>query len=107
MNEQTKITRQPWGWQKFGDVYSLTAQHGMREIILGAIKDRKTGHPVLAMNHNGILEKVNPEHPNAKFIVTAVNCHDELIETLEEFIKHPLSGDMERAKEIIKKAKQQ
>ncbi len=90
METKTEVghTPTPWEWQKFGEDYNLTAQHGMREIIIGVIDKNRfdvnyASHPEVAMNKNGILQSINPEHPNAAFIVKAVNSHDELLEALK------------------------
>ena len=71
-----KHTKGEWAWQKFGEGYCLTAQHGMREIIIGAnllnSEDEGDRRTHVTMNSpNGILESINPEHPNAKLIAAA------------------------------------
>lgn len=69
---KTKHTPGKWAWQLMGDTYNLTAQHGMREIILGGIEHGSMGYPVLGMcNDKGILRDVDPNHPNAKLIAAA------------------------------------
>ncbi len=76
-------TRADWAWQKFGNIYMLTAQHGMREIIIGANVDEKTGVAYPSMNNDGILREINPEHPNAKLIASASG----LLELLKEIVE--------------------
>jgi hypothetical protein len=73
MKIETKHTHGPWAWQKFGDKYCLTAQHGMREIILSANAKRE-----VVMNTDGILRPVDPNHPNAKLIELAPDMYDAL-----------------------------
>lgn len=72
--EEFKGTKAPWVWQKFGYATYLTAQHGMREIIIGSIND------VPAMNVDGILRRVDTDHPNAKLIAAA----PDLLEALQD-----------------------
>lgn len=74
-----KHTKGEWAWQLFGDTYMLAAQHGKREIIIGAIKAPKFNYPVPAMSNNGILKLVDKDHPNAKLIAAA----PDLLEALE------------------------
>ena len=75
---KTKHTKGPWAWQLFGDTYSLTAQHGNREIIIGAIEHPKMGYPVVGMNDDGIMEVVDKLHPNAKLVAAAPELLSEL-----------------------------
>ena len=77
-----KHTKAPWAWQKFGKNHFLTAQHGMREIILSGNKD-KGGASYPSMNKDGILQPIDPEHPNAKLIAAA----PELLEALQKVRK--------------------
>jgi hypothetical protein len=87
MNNETQHTAGPWAWQRFGDTYSLTAQHGMREIIIGAIKHGSMGYPVVGMNSDGILRDVDPAHPNATLIASAPSLlkeNQELKERVKE-----------------------
>lgn len=86
---EAKITKGEWAWQKFGDKYNLTAQHGMREIILSAsINEDKSLQPYLSMNEDGILKPINPNHPNAKLIAAA----PDLLEACIEALKHHQGG---------------
>lgn len=71
-------TKGKWDWQLFGDTYYLTAQHGMREIIIGAINHPEFSIPVPAMNYNGKLQVVDKNHPNAKLISKAPEMHEAL-----------------------------
>lgn len=74
-------TKAPWAWQNFGEETCLTAQHGLREIIIGANVDRnKVGIAYASMNNNGRLERINPEHPNAKLIAAAPDLLEALIQ---------------------------
>jgi hypothetical protein len=94
----TKYTLGPWMWQLFGDTYSLTAQHGMREIIVGAINHDKMRYPVVAMNKNGILSDIDPDHPNAKLIAAAPEMLEALLIVIEHFEvkeKHRIYGGNE------------
>jgi len=77
---ETAYTEPPWAWQKFGDKYCLTAQHGMREIILSA---NKGGN--IEMNQDGILENIDPNHPNPKLISAA----PDLLEACQLVMKSP------------------
>jgi hypothetical protein len=69
---ETKDTSMPWGWQKFGDEWCLTAQHGMRAIILAVRKGKLTSLV------DGLLVPFDPKHPHAQFIIDACNQHDRL-----------------------------
>lgn len=93
--DQSQPTPGPWAWQKFGDYYCLTAQHGMREIIIGALKTRP-GIPFAAMNTGHRLEAVHPEHPNAKLIAAAPEVTDDASELLF-FLKDVPLGKFEEA----------
>ena len=84
-----KHTKGPWAWQAFGPTHSLAAQHGMREIIIGATKEKQMGYPIVAMNQDGILQAVDPEHPNAKLIAAAPALH-EALSALVELKKHKI-----------------
>ena len=68
---ETKFTKGKWEWQLFGDNYLLTAQHGMREIIIGAIMHPEMDYPVVGMNNDGLLRVIDKDHPNAKLIAAA------------------------------------
>lgn len=71
-NNQQVITKGPWAWQKFGEYFLLCAQHGMREIIVSSLPVAKKPIPTYpAMNINGRLEAIDPNHPNAKLIADA------------------------------------
>lgn len=88
--EGNKHTKAPWAWQRFGDTYSLTAQHGMGEIIIGAIVHGGMGYPVVGMNQEGILKDVDPLFPNAKLIAAA----PELLMACEAFMELWKDSDM-------------
>ena len=103
-------TAAPWGWQRFGDTYSLTAQHGMREIIIGGIKHGQMGYPVVGMNLDGILQDVDPSHPNAKLIAAAPDML-KIIQEAEAWLSFNLNPDADQIRvykmalrEVIKKA---
>lgn len=84
---KAQYTSGPWAWQRFGDTYYLTAQHGMREVIIGAIPHGEMKYPVVGMNLDGVLRDVDPDHPNAQLIASA----PELLKALEDayrFIDH-------------------
>jgi len=104
-----KSTKAPWAWQKFGNKYCLTAQHGMREIILGANPvDGENGFApcMVVMNEDGILRPIDPDHPNAKLIASA----PELLEALHWAKGIGKNGEvhdkivMDRINMVIKKA---
>lgn len=76
-----EFTKGKWAWQLFGDTYSLTAQHGMREIIVGAIEHPEMEYPVVGMNNDGLLRVVDKVHPNAKLIAAAPEMYKQLIST--------------------------
>ncbi len=74
-------TKGIWAWQKFGNKYLLTAQHGFREIIIGAnIVDPDMGYIECypSMNDDGLLKPIDPTHPNAKLIAAAPDLLNEL-----------------------------
>jgi hypothetical protein len=77
-----KHTKGPWGWQKFGSYDSLTAQHGMREIIIGSVTTESGLSSFVAMNKDGILNPIDRDHANAKLIAKA----PEMIEALKDMI---------------------
>ena len=60
-----KHTPGPWAWQKFGKEYCLTAQYGMRAIVLAT---RKNGPTSLV---GGLLVPLIPDHPDARLIAAA------------------------------------
>ena len=79
-------TQSPWAWQKFGTEYLLTAQHGMREIIIGATDlnanidccdNRVIANTVPTMNKDGICRPIDPVHPNAKLIAASPELLEE------------------------------
>ena len=70
----------PWAWRLFGDTYTLHADHGRRDTIIGAIPHGQMKYPVVAMSIDGRLKDVDPEHPNAALIASA----PELLEALEK-----------------------
>ena len=70
----------PVAWQKFGKEYCLTAQYGMRPIILSV----GNGKLMLRDQATDRLIPLSPEHPDAKFIVDAYNLHDRLVKALEK-----------------------
>lgn len=109
---ETKFTKKEWAWQKFGNQYMLTAQHGMRSIIIGTVRDRQNTmvHSV-ATNVDGILQPITPDNPDAKLIAAA----PELFEVVSAILLEqemrietglPLLTDtlIEIAKAAIKKA---
>jgi hypothetical protein len=111
---ETKHTPGPWAWQKFGGNHCLTAQHGLREIIIGANPSRGNKMPVVVMNNDGILYPVDPGHSNAKLIAASPDLLEALIE-LESFAPDGVNGKptafdngllaaIMKAKEAIKKA---
>ena len=67
---KTTHTPGPWAWQSFGCGNLLIAQHGRRPVVLGAITDLEK-HCAPAMNKDGRLELVDPDHPNARLIAAA------------------------------------
>jgi hypothetical protein len=77
---ETKHTKGEWAWQKFGNYYLLTAQHGMREIILAAYQNNDYAYPT--MNDDGILKPVDSNHPNAKLIAAAPISYEQNIRNL-------------------------
>lgn len=70
MNE-LKHTPGPWAWRRFGDTYTLHADHGGGETIIGAIPHGEMKYPVVAMSIEGRLSDVDPDHPNAKLLKAA------------------------------------
>lgn len=70
MSEHTK---EPWGWQKFGDEWMLVAQHGMRDIVINT-RRRGLNGAQLCMRKDGIMYPMTPEHPDAQRIVACVNA---------------------------------
>jgi len=82
---ETKYTHGPWGWQSFGSGLFLTAQHGMREIILSSARKGMNGSEI-TMNKDGILEPIDPNHPNAKLIAAAPMLLKACIEARELLI---------------------
>lgn len=70
-NSKSEITKGPWAWRRFGDTYTLHAEHGRRDTILGAIPHGEMKYPVVAMSIDGRLTDIDPEHPNAKLIAAA------------------------------------
>lgn len=103
-------TKGPWAWQRFGSYYSLTAQHGMREIIISANPDRENyGNPVVVMNNDGILNPIDPQHPNAKLIATApelLQACTDLLTIYKKYANDDPGEDMtaDFAEAAIKKA---
>ena len=94
----TKHTPGPWALQKFGDNYCLTAQYGMREIILAA-RGRK-----MVMNNDGILRPIKPHHPNAKLIAAApdlLEALQRLIDVYSATLIEEFSHDPEKDEDII------
>ena len=80
-----KYTKAKWDWQLFGDTYYLTAQHGMREIIIGAINHPEFEMPVPAMNYDGRLQVIDPDHPNAKLISKAPEMYEALKDLIQRY----------------------
>lgn len=85
-----KHTKGPWGWQKFGDYDSLTAQHGMREIIIGSVTTESGLSSFVAMNKDGILNPIDRDHPNAKLISKS----PEMLEALKWFVNAMNDGSL-------------
>lgn len=85
---ETKYTAAPWAWQLFGDTYMLAAQHGRREIIIGAIEAPEWKYPVPAMTDKGLLKVVDNQHANAKLIAAA----PELLEALQHIAEYEERG---------------
>lgn len=107
----TKHTPGPWAWQNFGNYRFLTAQHGMREIIIGSLAKEMPAetYPAMSNAETGRLEPVNPESPNAKLIAAApdlLKALMELIDYIERSVSNPNFKDKELkdAEAAIKKA---
>lgn len=94
----------PWAWQLFGDTYSLTAQHGIREQIISAIPHGQMKYPVVAMNNDGRLRDVDPQHPNARLIETAPKLLETLQSSNELIVKAQLTANEKAKSELLKKA---
>lgn len=80
---QTKHTPGPWAWRRFGDTYTLHADHGRRETIIGAIPHGEMKYPVVAMSIAGRLADIDPDHPNAKLLKAA----PDLLKALQDIIR--------------------
>lgn len=108
---ENKFTKGEWAWQKFGTQYLLTAQHGMREIIIGTVKDNENTmlHSV-ATNIEGRLQPITPDNPNAKLIASAPELLHIIMEADAWFSinTHPSANEIANFRrslqEIIKKA---
>jgi len=89
-----EYTQGPWAWQDIGGDRLLLAQHGKREVIIGA---RLNGFriPSPAMNRNGVLLGIDPNHPNARIIAAA----PALYAALQEIVL--MSDRLINAKEAI------
>lgn len=104
--EKTASTPGPWAWRRFGDTYTLHADHGKRDTIIGAIPHGQMNYPVVAMSIEGRLQDIDPEHPNARLIASA----PDLLEALEDVLHHHiefggLHNDIAiKVSEAIKKA---
>jgi hypothetical protein len=77
MSEEARPTPIPWLWTYSGPVMSgkyhqpiAIAQYDAENLIAGCFGDVKGGEPVAIAN--------------AKLIVRAVNCHEELVAALKE-----------------------
>jgi len=103
---ERKHTKGEWAWQKFGSFYSLTAQHGFREIIISASQDEKNGLIYTSMNNDGILYPIDPNHPNAKLIAAAPELFEACIKMIEHYDRYLLSQNdvYEEMKKAINKA---
>ncbi len=86
-------TKGEWAWQLLGDCYYLIAQHGGREVIIGAIEHPDFKHPVPAMNYKGILREVDNTHPNAKLIAAAPDLLKACQECLKVFDEAGIGAD--------------
>ncbi len=90
MSDQT--TPRPWVWRYFGDLF-LCGSAGGAPVVLGTLvvraddgDDAEIVGAVLATKQAGgfALERLRPDHPDAAFLLRAVNCHDTLVRTLED-----------------------
>lgn len=95
-------TRAPWAWRRFGDTYTLHADHGRRDTIIGAIPHGDMKYPVVAMSIAGRLLDVDPEHPNALVIQAAPDLL-EALEGLSDLLNNHY-GDDPYETQIIQKA---
>jgi hypothetical protein len=114
MSMKSQRTPGPWAWQRMGRNYFLVAQHGMREIIIGSLAIEMPVETYPAMANDGRLERVNPEHPNAKLIAAAPELLDALngliygnklniqFDSLED--QHRYNDALRFAKSVIEKA---
>lgn len=100
----------PWAWQNFGGAYFLTAQHGMREIIIAGGTKREEESNVACLpvmnSEKGILEPVDPTHPNARLIAAAPDLFQALIKinNIENAAFGLKSFDIERFKKLVSEA---
>jgi hypothetical protein len=104
---ETKHTPGPWAWQKFGGNHCLTAQHGLREIIIGANPSRGNKMPVVVMNNDGILYPVDPDHANAKLIAASPDLLEackEAVSTIEMLMGDDLNPSASMSLSSILKA---
>lgn len=90
-------TKGPVAWQKFGNEYCLTVQHGSRRVILSA--SPRGGMTCLV---DGMLKPLDPNHPDMELIVEAFNVYAETGLTPRELSESIRTRD-ERIRELEKK----
>ena len=80
-----RATPGPMAWQKFGQEYCLTGQHGMRPVVLSVrpINFSKAKLMLRDAKHD-LLVDFTPDHPDAQLILAAYNALPGLIKELRE-----------------------